>query len=114
MNVKTKRIASELAKVVSEILAREASDEILKTITLTDAEVASDLSSAKIFFTSFSNLTPDQLEKELEEASSYIRGEVSQRIELRHTPKLKFVYDKSIEYGAKIEQIIKEIHSKDE
>ena len=48
--------------------------------------------------------------KDLEEASGYIRGELAERIDIRHTPKLKFVYDESIEYGNKIESIINEIN----
>jgi len=110
MSIKTKRIASELVKVISEILAQEADDSLLKTITITDCDVAGDLSSAKIYFTSFSNLQIKQLEHELEEASSYVRGEVAQKMDLRHTPKLKFIYDKSIEYGSKIERIIEDLN----
>lgn len=111
---KTKRIASELVQIISEILANEASDSLLKTITITGCEVTNDLSFAKVYFTSFSDLSKEQLEKELEEASSYVRGEVSKRIEIRHTPQIRFIFDESIEYGKKIENIIKEIHKEDE
>ena len=71
------------------------------------------MSFAKVYFTSMSDLSKDQLEKELEEASSYIRGELSKRIDVRHTPKLRFVFDTSIEYGNKIEKIIESIHEND-
>ena len=83
---------------------------LLKTITVTGCDVTNDLSYAKIYFTSMSDLSKEQLEKELEEASSYIRGELSKRIDVRHTPKLRFVFDTSIEYGNKIEKIIESIH----
>ena len=107
---KIARIASEIEKEVSNILANEANDSLLKTITITGCEVTNDLSFAKVYFTSMSDLTKEQLEKELDEASSYIRGELSKRIEVRHTPKLRFIFDKSIEYGNKIEKIIESIH----
>ena len=107
---KIARIASEIEKEVSNILANEANDSLLKTITITGCEVTNDLSYAKVYFTSMSDLTKEQLEKELEEASSYIRGELSQRVDIRHTPKLRFIFDKSIEYGNKIEKIIESIH----
>ncbi len=110
---KTKRIASMMVEVISDILANEASDELLKTITITGCEVTNDLSFAKVYFTSLSTLTKDELEKELNEASHYVRGEVSKRIELRHTPEIRFIFDESIEYGNKIEKIIKEIHKED-
>ena len=111
-SVKVKRIASQIVKEVSDILANEANDSLLKTITLTGAEVSSDISHAKVFFTSYSELSMEELEKELKEASSYIRTKLAGNIELRHTPELDFRYDKSVEYGNKIEDIIKEIHEK--
>ena len=107
---KIARIASEIEKEVSNILANEANDSLLKTITITGCEVTNDLSFAKVYFTSMSDLTKEQLEHELDEASSYIRGELSKRIEVRHTPKLRFVFDTSIEYGKRIEDKIKELH----
>ena len=109
-NYKIARIASDIEKEVSNILANEANDSLLKTITITGCEVTNDLSFAKVYFTSMSDLTKQQLEKELEEASSYIRGELSKRIDVRHTPKLRFIFDTSIEYGNKIEKIIESIH----
>lgn len=113
MSIKTKRIASELTRVISEILLEEARDEILKTISITGAEVAPDLSLAKVYFTSMSEMDHKQLEKEMEEASPFIRGHVAEKMDLRNTPKLKFVYDESIAYGEKIEKILKEIKEED-
>ena len=110
---KTKRIASELVEIISNILANEANDNLLKTITITGCEVTNDLSFAKVYFTSLSSLSKEQLEKEMKEASRYVRGEVSKRIDLRHTPEIRFVFDDSIAYGNKIENIIKEIHEEE-
>lgn len=45
----------------------------------------------------------------LKNAASFIRGKLSERIEIRHTPELKFIYDESEEYGRKIDKIIKEL-----
>lgn len=113
-SIKIKRIASDIAREVSDILANEARDSLLKTITITGCDVTNDLSFAKVYFTSLSELEPKKLEKELEEASGYIRTNLAERLDLRHTPKLQFVFDKSIEYGNKIESIIKEIHESDQ
>lgn len=106
---KIPRLASEIARHISDILMVEARDEFLKTITITGCTLARDLSYAKVYFTSLSDLTKEQCEKEMNEASHYIRGKLSERIEIRHTPELKFVYDESIEYGEKIEKIIKDL-----
>lgn len=108
--VKLQRISSNIQKEISNILANESNDDILKSITITGCETNNDLSISKVYFTSLSNLSHDRLEKELEEASSYIRKELASRIEVRHTPKLVFIYDNSISYGEKIEKIIEELH----
>ncbi len=106
--IKQKRIESEMLKEISDIVLNKARDGILKTITITGCEVTNDLSFAKIYFTSFED--KEIILKEISEASGYIRTELAKRLDLRHTPKLKFVYDESIEYGNKIESIISEIH----
>ncbi len=108
-SIKIKRIASEMTRVISEILLEEARDDLLKTMTITGAEVSNDLSFAKIYFTSLSDMEPSKLEHEMDEASSFIRTKVAEKMDLRNTPKLKFVYDHSIEYGNKIEKILSEI-----
>ena len=114
MSVKTKRIASEMVRVIGEIILEEARDDLLKQITITGADVSADLSFAKVYFTSLiSDLSHGQLEKEMEEASPFIRKILAEKMNLRNTPKLKFLYDESIGYASNIERIIKEIHEKD-
>lgn len=106
---KINRIASSIQRHISDILANEANDELLKTITVTSCTLTNDLSFCKIYFTSLSNLDSKSLEKEMNEAAPYIRGELSKRIDIRHTPSLKFIFDESIAYGEKIEEIIKNL-----
>lgn len=106
---KIPRLASEIERNISEILATEARDDLLKTITITGCDLAHDLSYAKIYFTALSDLPQEQLEKEVNEASRFVRGRLSERIDIRHTPELKFIFDKSIAYGEKIEKIIEDL-----
>lgn len=106
---KIARIASDIQRYLGDILINEVSDEILKHITITGCDLTNDLSYCKVYFTSFDNLDITTLEKEVNEAASFIRGKLSEKLEIRHTPELKFVYDKSITYGEKIEKIIKSI-----
>jgi len=111
--IKRNRINAELVRTISEILLLEGNDELLKSITITSADVSSDLSFAKIYFTSLNQMEKKDLEKEMNEASDFIRKFVAEKMDLRQTPKLKFYYDESIEYGNKIEEIIESIHEKE-
>ena len=113
-SLKSKKFGSEMVKVISEIIANESRDELLKTVTITACDVANDLSFAKVYFTSISNLTKEQIEKEMNEASGFIRTELASKIDIRIIPKLKFVYDESIEYGNRIESILQELKNEQE
>ncbi len=108
-NIKIRRIEAEMVRTISEILLEEARDSVIKNVTITGAKVANDLSYAKVYFTSLSNMSHKDLEKKMNEASSYIRLMLADRMDLRNTPKLKFLYDDSVAYGEKIEKILREI-----
>ena len=112
--IKLKRIGSQIVKEVSDILEIKARDNLMHTITITGCDVSSDLSYAKIYFTCMLDIDKKEIEKELEEASSFIRHELSERIDIRHTPKLVFKYDESIEYGNHIDDLIDQIHEDEE
>ncbi len=112
-SIKIKRINEQLLRAISEVVAHEANDELLKSITITAVDTSNDLSYAKVYFTSLSTLDAKQLEKEMDEASSYIRREITNLVDIRLMPKLKFIYDESISYGNTIESKIKEIHEKE-
>ncbi len=114
MSVKLERLNSNFVKEISYILQTEIKDEDINFVTITDCEITNDLSYAKVYFTVLDYSKKDSTLNALEGASSFIRGQLSQRIEIRHTPELRFVYDESIEYGRKIEEIIEGIHEKDE
>lgn len=110
---KIERIESDIIKYLSNILLTETRDELLKTITLTEVEVNKDLSLAKVYFTSISELTHEIIEKEINEASPFLRGKLAKVLEVRNIPELKFIYDETIEYATKIERIINKIHTED-
>ncbi len=110
-NHKIERIASEISRHISDILLTEARDELLRSVTITGCTVTKDLGHATIYFTSMLDKDAVNMEKEMNEASHFIRGKVSSRIDLRHTPELKFIYDNSVEYGNNIERLINEIHN---
>ncbi len=50
----------------------------------------------------------------LKKSAGFIRTELAKRVNLRNTPELIFELDDSIEYGAKIDTILKEILPKKE
>lgn len=111
MSVKIDRLNSIFVKEISKILQNEIKDENIKFVTVTGCEITNDLSFAKVYVTIFDKEKKGTTLKALEGAKGFIRTELSKRVEMRHTPELKFLFDDSIEYGEKIERIINELHN---
>ena len=109
MSLKGERVASDMQRELGNILLLDAKDEDFKHVTITACEVTNDLSFAKIYFTVL-NDRRKETEEALNNARGYIRKLLADRVEVRHTPELSFVFDESIEYGKKIEDIIEKIH----
>ena len=110
MNLKGERVASAIVQELGNILLTEVNDEDLKNVTITYATVTNDLSFAKVYFTTLDDEKRDKVIKDMNNASSYFRTELAKRIDIRHMPEIRFIYDESIEYGTKIEKIIEEIN----
>ena len=111
MSIKTERLANLLVKEISSILMTEIKDEDIKFVTITHLDLSSDLSYAKVYCTV---LNDENRDKCIHDLKGFIRSELMKRkLEMRKIPELHFVFDESIDYGNKIEKIIKEIHEND-
>lgn len=108
-SVKIGRISADVLRELSSIMLLEAKDETLKHITLTGCEVTSDLGLARVYYTYMGDESLEAVKQNLEEAAPYLRTVLASRVELRHTPELKFFYDNSVEYGQNIERILNKI-----
>ena len=109
--LKGERAGSDIQRELSNILLLDAKDEDFKHVTITDVDVSNDLSFAKVYFTTTDNR--EKVEHDLNNAAGFFRSLLADRLIMRHTPELKFIFDESIEYGAKIEKIIEELHKED-
>lgn len=110
MSVKIDRIADNIQKELSYILQFEVRDSDIRFVTITDVHVTNDLSFAKVYFTILKEDKKKETLKALKDARGFLRKELATRINIRHIPELQFVYDESIDYGKKIEDIIERIH----
>lgn len=113
MSIKIERLNDEFQKEISYILMTEVKDQNVKFVTITDVDITNDLSYAKVYFTVLKDEYLEVTQKALNKASSFIRGKLSERVNIRHTPEIKFIFDESIKYGEKIEKIIEEINKED-
>src|SRR5690606_15860806 len=107
--LRVERVREELKKEASDII-RKLKDPRIGFVTVTDVEVSGDLRHVKIFVSVYGDETEKSATMEaLERASGFVRTEVGRRIRLRHTPEIRFVFDASMERGARIFQLLREV-----
>ncbi|MGN0807900.1 MAG: 30S ribosome-binding factor RbfA [Candidatus Coproplasma sp.] len=100
----------EIYRVISYDL-RNKYPEISAIISVTEADVAPDLKTAKVYVSIF-DTDPEKKAnsfKILCANAGYIRHSLSQVLRLRTVPELKFILDDSMEYGDKIDKLLKNI-----
>lgn len=111
-NIRIERLNHVFMEEISNILMTEVKDEDIKFVTITDVDITNDLSYAKVYFTVLNTDRKKETIEALNGASHFIRGKLSEKVEIRHTPELKFIYDESIAYGEHIEDILEKINEK--
>ena len=114
-NPRLGRIDEEYKKELSQIIGYELKNpNVTGLISVTKVKVTSDLKYAKVYVSVINSKNIKDTLAGLKKSSGYIRSELAKRVNLRNTPELIFELDDSIEYGAKIDSILKEIMPKKE
>jgi ribosome-binding factor A len=104
-----RRVAEQIQRELAEIIRVELKDPRVGMITLTDVEVSPDYSHAKVYFSMLGDATKvAEAGAGLERAAGFLRRELSHRMRLRVTPQLHFLYDESVERGARLTRLIDE------
>ncbi|WP_339288838.1 30S ribosome-binding factor RbfA [Ureibacillus sp. FSL K6-0786] len=115
MSLRANRVAEQMKKELGDIIGRKLKDPRVGFVTVTAVELTGDLQQATIYITTLGDEEEkNETLKALEKAKGFIRTEIGQRIRLRRTPELLFKFDSSIEYGNKIEQLLRTIKDHDE
>jgi len=110
---RTSRISDLLQREIAVLIQREVKDPRLgKMITVSAVEISRDLSTAKIYITQL-DTDKESVQatlKILNHASGYLRSQLGQRIKLRVTPQLRFIYDESVSHGAYLSGLMKNLN----
>ena len=104
------RIDEEVKKEISQIINYELKEpSVTGMISVTKVKVTTDLSYAKVAVSILNSKDVKETLAGLKKSAGYIRSELAKRINLRNTPEIIFELDDSLEYGAKIDSILKDI-----
>ena len=115
MYKRSEKVAEAIHEMVSELLVKGLKDPRIGFVTITGVKVTDDLHLATVFFTVIgSEEEKDATEKGLNSARGYIRKEMGKNLRMRYVPDIIFKFDESVEYGSRIESLLKEITVKDD
>jgi ribosome-binding factor A len=103
------RIDHELQRILGTLISQELKDPRLGFVTVTRVEVGDDLRTCKVFVSVIGDRHQARQSLEaLRSAARFLRGELGHRIDLRHTPELSFVEDRSTERAIALAKTLRE------
>lgn len=112
---RSEKVAEAIHEMVSELLIKGLKDPRIGFVTITGVKVTDDLRLATVFFTVIgTEEEKNATGKGLNSARGYIRKEMGRNLRMRYIPDILFRYDESVEYGSRIESLLREIVVKDE
>lgn len=111
---RTERLSAQIHRALSVIISQQLKDPRVGMITVSEVEVSSDLSYAKIYYTMFGDLgSPEETQVGLKQAGGFLRSQLSKVLTTRSTPELKFIYDDTPERGDHMEALIARARARD-
>jgi len=106
---RTQRVADFLKQELAGLIQLELRDPRIGMISVTGVEVSRDMSYAKVYVTVLGKDTEEEAASSLEalnHAAGFLRSQIAKINNARTTPKLRFVFDRSIGRGAHMSRLI--------
>jgi ribosome-binding factor A len=111
---RTSRLNGEYQREISEIIRhlKDRAPDFKGLVSITEADVAPDLKTAKIYVSIYASTEEEKARSFaiLQENAGYIRHQLSQVMRMRTVPALTFLWDGSMTYGAKMDELFKKIN----
>jgi ribosome-binding factor A len=105
--IRPERVAEQIRIETASILQRDLEDPRIGLATCTRVEVSRDLRVAKVYVSVLADA--DEQKETLEalgRASGYVRRLLSQRLGLRVSPEVRFIFDPSVEFSIQLEEML--------
>ncbi len=110
-----KRINDRIKEILSVVLLTKIEDPRLMDVSVTDVRVDRELDYANIYVSSLDkDADQDEILEALSRASGYLKYEISQEIDLRIMPKLRFFWDPTPQRADRIDALLAQIRAENE
>ncbi len=114
-DIRLKRIQDQIQRVLAEVLEHQVNDPRIQGVYVTDVTVDRELDYANIYVSSLEGKSrAEEILEGLSNASGFIRYTLSQEIELRVMPKLRFYWDETPEKADRIESLLADLREERE
>ncbi len=102
------RLADAIMRELSQAIRHEMADPRVAWVTLSAVRMTPDLATALVYFTVLDDKVRLDAEKALEQGSGFLRTLVAKKLQTRKMPRLKFIYDATLEYANHMNDLINE------
>ncbi len=83
-------------------------------VSITHVDTTSDLRYARVYVSVLDKTQEKDVLKGLKSASGFLRRELGHALQLRYTPELQFIGDDSIQHGAHILEVLRQVERDDQ
>ena len=110
------RINEEIQRELSEQLRRLKDPRVFQTgmVSVTRVDTTGDLRYARVYISVLDKSQEKDVLKGLKSAAGFLRRELGRTLQLRYTPELQFLPDDSIQHGAHILEMLRDIERREE
>lgn len=109
---RSQRVGDLLREEIADIIIYRLKDPRIGFITVTGVDVTDDIKIARVYVSVFHDEERKTTLEILNAAKSFIRSELSKRLRMKFIPSIEFKLDTSIEYGNRIEKLLRESQEK--
>ncbi|MFA9380821.1 MAG: 30S ribosome-binding factor RbfA [Acetanaerobacterium sp.] len=107
---KVGRNSEDIRRELADIMRLLKDPRITGLLSIVRVELSGDMSHAKVYVSSMGGIAAArEAVQGLQHAAGFIRREINNRLSLRTSPELKFIADDSIEHGAEISRMLKDL-----
>lgn len=99
------RVADQIQRDLSELIARELKDPRVGMVTINAVEVTPDYAHAKVFYSLLTG-DPEATLEGLNKSAGFLRSGLFKRLHIHTVPTLHFVFDRTIEHAADMNALI--------
>jgi ribosome-binding factor A len=111
---RSQRVGDLIREEVADIIMYRLKDPRIGFVTVTGVDMTPDMKMAKVYVSVLKEEDRELTLDILNSSKAFIRSLLAKRLRMKVIPTVEFRFDTSIEYGYKIDKLLKEIKDRDE